>query len=168
VFGPAGAPPATTEEKHVTIATVETTDDSHDQAGEDPAPAEESDPPAPTPLPDMVWFGPRGLGSVERELTTFLGTHHGVAVLQWPRDTERAAHFTELGIPCLCLVGRPSGEPAVQQGAELAGGPEGAEPAPCGYVDVPPVRPGLEEWLPDTASRAQIDACIKRLGGCRS
>ena len=36
-------------------------------------PAEEDDPPAPlpdrAPLPDMVWFGPRGISSVERELS---------------------------------------------------------------------------------------------------
>jgi len=37
-------------------------------------------------LPNGVWFGPQGSEATERELVSFLASHNGVAVLQWPRD----------------------------------------------------------------------------------
>jgi hypothetical protein len=87
--------------------------------------------------PSTVWFGPRGPESVERELTRFLGLHNGVGVLQWPRDTDRAAHLSELGIPCLWLV------------SELD--------------DLPPIQSSLQEWLPRTASDDEVHVCLERL-----
>jgi hypothetical protein len=89
--------------------------------------------------PSTVWFGPQGPASVERELTAFLGSHNGVAVLQWPRDTDRGSHFCELGIPCLWLV------------------PDAEEP--------PLVLSSLQEWLPRTASDDEVHCCLERLSG---
>jgi hypothetical protein len=87
--------------------------------------------------PCTVWFGPRGPESVERELAAFLGSHNGVAVLQWPRDTNRAAHFADLGIPCLWLVRDPD--------------------------DTPPMQSALQEWLPHSASDDEVHDCLERL-----
>ena len=136
----------------MTIATVarETTDDPYGQQGEHASPDEEGDPPEPRPLaartsavahagPNGVWFGPRGSESVERESIAFLGSHNGVAVLQWPRDADRAARFSDLGIPCLWFV----------QSTD----------------DLPPIRHGSEEWLPQTASDLQIHECLEQLCG---
>src|ERR1700679_3341308 len=55
-------------------------------------------------IPCTVWFGPKASESFEREMAAFLGAHNGVAVLQWPRDADRAAHLHEFGIPSLCFV----------------------------------------------------------------
>ena len=87
--------------------------------------------------PSTVWFGPQGPESVERELAAFLGSHDGVAVLQWPRDTDRGAHFSGLGIPCLWLV------------------PE--------HDDPPSIQCSLQEWLPRTAADDDVHSCLERL-----
>jgi len=124
---------------------------SADRADELPAdrsfPQGDGPPKAPPPVartalvvhasPSTVWFGPQGPASVERELTAFLGSHNGVAVLQWPRDTDRGAHFSDLGIPCLWLV------------------PE--------LEDPPPVQSSLQEWLPRTASDDEVHSSLERL-----
>lgn len=41
---------------------------------------------------------------MERQLSGFLGSHNGVAVLHWPRDAERARCLAERGIPRLWLT----------------------------------------------------------------
>jgi hypothetical protein len=87
----------------------------------------------------VVWFGPKGPESTERELAAFLGSHNGIAVLRWPRDADRATRLVAMGIPCLCLV--------------------------ASAVNLPPLRPGLQEWLPQTANDFEIHACIGRLNG---
>lgn len=55
-------------------------------------------------VPSSAWFGPSVGGSQERELMAFLGSHSGVAVLQWPRDAEHLELLTRVGIPRLLLV----------------------------------------------------------------
>jgi hypothetical protein len=89
--------------------------------------------------PSGVWFGPKHSESEERKLIAYLGSHNGVAVLQWPRDAERAERFLEFGIPCLWFV---------QDAA-----------------DHPPVRSEFEAWLPRSASDVEIHACLETL--CR-
>jgi len=88
-------------------------------------------------LPSGVWFGPKGSEATERELIAFLGSHNGVAVLQWPRDAHRSERFFRLGIPCLWFVQDPA--------------------------DLPPVRGASEEWLPRTASDLDIHESLRRL-----
>lgn len=89
--------------------------------------------------PSGVWFGPKHSESEERKLIAFLGSHNGVAVLQWPRDARRAGRFFELGIPCLWFV------------QDIA--------------DPPLLRSELEAWLPRTAGDMEIHACLEKL--CR-
>jgi hypothetical protein len=91
----------------------------------------QDDPADPVPLaartvPCTVWFGPSTSTTFEREMAAFLGSHYGVAVLQWPPDIERATQFHGLGIPCLSFVR-------------------------TGH-DFPPGAHELEEWLPRGAS----------------
>jgi hypothetical protein len=87
--------------------------------------------------PCTVWFGPRGSASFEREMLSYLGSHNGVAVLQWPRDIERAAHCNALCIPTLCFVSGPT---------QLIGFPR-----------------ALQEWLPSDATDREIHDCLRRL-----
>ncbi|MGA3147796.1 MAG: hypothetical protein ABSF33_09990 [Acidimicrobiales bacterium] len=89
--------------------------------------------------PSGVWFGPKHSESEERKLIAYLGSHNGVAVLQWPRDAERAGRFLEFGIPCLWFV--------------------------QDVADHPPVRSEFEAWLPRSASDIEIHACLETL--CR-
>jgi hypothetical protein len=124
--------PEATEERRVTDT------DASDAGSSD----EEGDPADPGPLsarvaPCTVWFGPKGSASFEREMLRYLGSHNGVAVLQWPRDSERSARCNALGIPTLCLVTNST----------------------------EPVRPpqGLQEWLPSNATDQAIHDCLGRL-----
>jgi hypothetical protein len=87
--------------------------------------------------PNGVWFGPRGSDATERDLISFLGSHNGVAVLQWPRDVGRSHRLRCLGIPRLWLV---------QEGAALA-----------------VARDKSEEWLPQTAGDLKIHESLRRL-----
>jgi hypothetical protein len=81
-------------------------------SGEDGDPSD-SDQRSSAVIPCTVWFGPSGSKSFERDMFAYLGAHNGVAVLQWPRDLERAARCRILGIPTLCFVsdGTKPGEP---------------------------------------------------------
>ena len=90
--------------------------------------------------PIGVWFGSKRSESEDRDLIAFLGTHNGTAVLQWPRDADRAAKLFTLGIPCLWFV----------QSAD----------------DAPPLRSGSEGWLLRTASDLEIHACLQELCRC--
>jgi hypothetical protein len=104
---------------------------------------EEGDPPDPIPqaanvIPCTVWFGPQVPRFVERELMSFLGSHNGIAVLQWPRDVERATRCADLGIPRLWFV-QCQTEPPVPE---------------C----------ELEEWLPSGASDELIHGALCNLG----
>jgi hypothetical protein len=87
--------------------------------------------------PNGVWFGPQGSEATERELISFLGSHNGVAVLQWPRDVGRSPRLCMLGIPRLWFV---------HDGAAL-----------------PVARDQSEEWLPHTASDLEIHESLRRL-----
>jgi len=55
-------------------------------------------------VPSSVWFGPVLSDGQEQELLAFLGTHNGVAVLQWPRDARLVATLARVGLPRLLLV----------------------------------------------------------------
>jgi hypothetical protein len=57
--------------------------------------------------------------SLERELTAFLGAHHGVAILHWPRDASRVEHLARVGVPRLLLVDRHGGLSFVDSRVEL-------------------------------------------------
>jgi hypothetical protein len=116
-------------------------DEAHDGEG-DGAASDKDDPADPVPLgartiPCAAWFGPRTSESFEREMAGFLGSHNGVAVLQWPRDIERATHLHELGIPCLCFVRTER--------------------------DFPFGEHELEEWLPQGASDQTVHDSLLRL-----
>jgi hypothetical protein len=87
--------------------------------------------------PNGVWFGPKGSEATERELISFLGSHNGVAVLQWPRDVGRSHRLRCLGIPRLWFV---------HDGAAL-----------------PVARDTSEEWLPHTASDLEIHDSLRGL-----
>ena len=87
--------------------------------------------------PNGVWFGPKGSEATERELISFLGSHNGVAVLQWPRDVGRSHRLRCLGIPRLWFV---------HDGAAL-----------------PVARDTSEEWLPHTASDLEIHESLRGL-----
>jgi hypothetical protein len=120
---------------------VEATDGGLEGEGDGEASGQD-DPADPVPLaartiPCTVWFGPKTSESFEREMAAFLGSHNGVAVLQWPRDVDRATHLRELGIPCLCFV---------RTGSEL----------PLGEHD-------LEEWIPQHASDQRVHDSLVRL-----
>jgi len=102
----------------------------------------EGDPPDPTPpgasaIACTVWFGPNVSRAAERELLAMLGSRNGVAVLEWPRDTDRAQRCWDLGIPTLCFVG---------DGAQL-----------------PPQHHDLVEWLPSSATDGQVHDSLNRL-----
>jgi hypothetical protein len=115
-------------------------DGSSDEEGDLP----DTDLPSMGAVPCTVWFGPGGSASFEREMLGYLGSHNGVAVLQWPRDLERAARCGVLGIPTLCLVSDPK------------------EPISS------PV--GLQEWLPSSATDREVHDSLRRLsehGGTR-
>jgi hypothetical protein len=84
-----------------------------------------------------VWFGPMGSASFEREMLSYLGSHNGVAVLQWPRDSDRATRCSALCIPTLCFVSGP---------LELMTAPQ-----------------ALQEWLPSNATAGEIHDCLQRL-----
>jgi hypothetical protein len=107
--------------------------ESSDEEG-DPA---DPDRPSVEVVPCTVWFGPRGSTSFEREMLGYLGSHSGVAVLQWPRDLERARRCSVLGIPTLCLVSDP----------------------------MEPIRApqGLQEWLPSSATDREVHDSLRRL-----
>ncbi len=90
--------------------------------------------------PSGVWFGSKRSEAEDRHLIAFLGTHNGAAVLQWPRDADRAAKLFSLGIPCLWFV-------------QDAG-------------DVPLLRSGSEGWLLRTASDLEIQQCLEELCRC--
>jgi hypothetical protein len=122
----------------MTLVDLDRTDSLQTEQGDIGSPEEEGEPPDSAPrLPSTVWFGPKGLDSTERELITFLGSHNGVAVLQWPRDAGRSPRLCELGIRSLWLV--------------------------HGVADPPPMRSGLQECLPRTATLGQIHASVERL-----
>jgi len=55
-------------------------------------------------VPCSVWFGPALGGHQASELLAFLGSHNGVAVLQWPRDEGQIPVLSRLGLPRLLLV----------------------------------------------------------------
>jgi hypothetical protein len=121
------------------LETIEERCDS-DAAGE--SSDEDGDPPDPAPhstavVPCTVWFGPRGSAHVEREMLGYLGSHNGVAVFQWPRDLERAARCSLLGIPTLCLVSDP--------------------------METIPFPQGLQEWLPSSATDQEVHNSLRRL-----
>lgn len=84
-----------------------------------------------------VWFGPTVGHKDERELMAFLGAHNGVAVLQWPRDAQRAHVLAEAGLPRLLLV-HPSPEP-------------------------PPACDRLQMALPQDADVDEIRRCLESL-----
>jgi hypothetical protein len=107
--------------------------ESADEDGDPPDP----DLPSKDVVPCTVWFGPKGSASVEREMFGYLGSHSGVAVLQWPRDVERAAHCSDLGIPNLCFVSDPIG------------------PSRCPEE--------LREWLPSKATDWEVHETLCRL-----
>jgi hypothetical protein len=107
--------------------------ESADEDGDPPDP----DPPSGDVVPCTVWFGPKGSASFEREMFGYLGSHSGVAVLQWPRDAERATHCSVLGIPSLCFVADP------------------IEPTRCPEE--------LREWLPAKASDRAVHESLCRL-----
>jgi hypothetical protein len=67
----------------------------------------------------------------------YLGSHNGVAVLQWPRDAERATQCCVLGIPMLCFVSDPT---------ETIRCPE-----------------QLQEWLPSIATDREVHDSLRRL-----
>jgi hypothetical protein len=121
--------PEAIEERRPADADSESSEDEGDPA----------DPRLLTPrvAPCTVWFGPTGSASFEREMLSYLGSHNGVAVLQWPRDVERASHCNALGIPALCFVSDPM---------EPIGLPQ-----------------ELQEWLSSTASDQVIHDCLWRL-----
>jgi hypothetical protein len=121
--------PAAAEERCEPQAVRE----SADEEGDQPDP----DLPSKDVVPCTVWFGPKGSASVEREMFGYLGSHGGVAVLQWPRDAERATHCSVLGIPNLCFVADP------------------IEPSRCPEE--------LREWLPSKATDREVHESLCRL-----
>jgi hypothetical protein len=75
--------------------------------------------------------------SLERELMGFLGAHHGVAILHWPRDASRVEHLAQVGVSRLLLVD-PSVEPPTGDRAQ-------------------------QDWLPSPAKRDDIHDRVVRL-----
>lgn len=125
----------------MSTATVDpqTTDEPLKAEGEDEASDKDGEPSDPVPLsahaiPCTVWFGPNGSEYFEREMAVFLGSHSGVAVLQWPRDADRVTRLRELGIPLLWFVRDGS--------------------------DFPTERRALEEWLPRDASDQRVHSSL--------
>lgn len=132
----------------MTTVGIQSIDELCEPDSEDRPSDEEGDPPKPTrlethprgsasTLPNGVWFGPKGSEATERELIAFLGSHNGVAVLQWPRGADRSNRLLSLGIPRLWFV--------------------------QDVADLPPAREESEEWLPRTASDLEIRESLKRL-----
>jgi hypothetical protein len=127
------------------LVDLDTAGRGEDQPEGTPPADDAGDPPEPDPvggragdaLPSTVWFCRNRSTSVERELIAFLGSHHGVAVIRWPRDTEVAARLDELGIPCMWQVD--------------------------GSDDLPPLRSPLQERIPLTAGEEEVRACLRRL-----
>jgi hypothetical protein len=123
------------------IGTTDEQSERTDESESEPS-GDEGDPPDPIPLAASavactVWFGPTVPRADERELLAMLGSRNGVAVLQWPRDTDRAEHCCELGIPTLCFVHDQASPPALHH--------------------------GLLEWLPVSASDKEVHNCLIRL-----
>lgn len=131
----------------MTAVGAQSIEELSDPEDEDGSSDEEGDPSRPghavsgdgagTIHPNGVWFGPKGCEATERELIAFLGSHNGVAALQWPRDAQRAERFFDLGIPCLWFVEDTA--------------------------DLPPVRDESEEWLPRSATDLEVHQSLKRL-----
>jgi hypothetical protein len=107
--------------------------ESSDEEGDPPDP----DPRSSGPAPCSVWFGPTGSASFEREMLAYLGAHNGVAVLQWPRDLERATRCRVLGIPTLWFI---------SDATETAH---------------PPAE--LQEWLSSSATDREVHHSLRRL-----
>jgi hypothetical protein len=128
-MGSEASEPEAIEERGAPDTEADSSDDEGDPA--DPGLLSTGIPPC------TVWFGPKGSASFEREMLRYLGSHNGVAVLQWPRDSERSARCNALGIPTLCLVADPT----------------------------EPISPpqGLQEWLPSNATDRAIHDCLRRL-----
>jgi hypothetical protein len=103
--------------------------------------AAEAEPPSPAPctevVPSSAWFGPGMPASLERELIAFLGAHHGVAIVHWPRDASRVEHLADAGLPRLLLVDPLAGPP-----------PEGGP---------------LQDWLLAPADRQDVHERVARL-----
>jgi hypothetical protein len=95
---------------------------------------DEDEPPEPAAphqiTPCSAWFGPGMPSSLERELMAFLGAHHGVAILHWPRDAGRVEHLARAGLPRLLLVDAS--------------------------VEPPAGNDSLQDWLSSPASRNDI------------
>lgn len=108
-------------------------DDDPPQGGDDDEPPH----PRSLPVPSTVWFGPKRLDSVERELTGFLGSHNGVAVLQWPRDRDRARRLADDGVPRLWLTPSP---PRPEDGSD-----------------------GLDDWVSPSAGQDEITVRLRHL-----
>ena len=62
-------------------------------------------------VPSSVWFGPAVGEQLRQEFLAFLGSHNGVAVLQWPRDAEHVPALARVGLPRLLLVHPPADAP---------------------------------------------------------
>jgi hypothetical protein len=134
----------------MTVTLIHPIDEPPERRGEESSDEEDEPPSTPGLLdahpacgastrPSGVWFGPKGSDADERNLIAFLGSHNGTAVLQWPRDADRASKLRGLGIPCLWFV--------------------------QDITDVPAIRCGSEEWLSRTSDDLQIHASLERL--CR-
>ena len=132
----------------MTTVGIHAIEERYEPEGEDRLSDEEGDLPkqgssethhcrAASTRPNGVWFGPKGSEATERELISFLGSHNGVAVLQWPRDVGRSHRLRCLGIPRLWFV---------HDGAAL-----------------PVARDTSEEWLPHTASDLEIHESLRGL-----
>jgi hypothetical protein len=119
-----------------------TSDERSERMDEDEPSGNEGDPPDPvrpaaSAVDCTVWFGPNVPRPAERELLAMLGSHNGVAVLQWPRDMDRTRRCWDLGIPTLCFVSDPTPLPAL--------------------------RHGLVEWVRSSASDGQVHDSLNRL-----
>jgi hypothetical protein len=123
-------------------STPEAAEERSEPPADSESPDEDGDPPdsdlrSSTVVPCTVWFGPTGSESFEREMLAYLGAHNGVAVLQWPRDHERATRCRVLGIPTLWFVSDATN----------------------------PVNPPaeLEEWLSSSATDQEVHDSLRRL-----
>jgi hypothetical protein len=119
-----------------------TTDEQGESIDEGELSGNEGDPPDPAhpaagTVSCTVWFGPKVPEAAERKFMAMLGSRNGVAVLQWPRDADRAQRCWELGIPTLCFVR------------------DGVRP--------PSLQHGFVEWLPRSAGDGCVHDSLKRL-----
>ncbi len=128
--------PEAIEERCESQADGESSDEEGDQPGPNP------NPPSNGAVPCTVWFGPGGSAHFEREMLAYLGSHNGVAVLQWPRDLERATRCNLLGIPTLCFASDPN------------------ETIRCPQE--------LREWLPSSATDEEVHGSLCRLSEQRA